>query len=138
MLKKDRRGYYLYVSERTRQLVDTATVEIPVGGAIVSFTPDDYGQYEIDITDGASGHQSTVSFYASGWGYAPWSMEEPDKIELGLDREFYEPGMTVRVQVRAPFAGTLLLTIERDRVMDIITVDMEENTAEIDLPVFSS
>ncbi len=135
VLKKDRRGYYRYVSERTRQLVDTATVNIPVEGASVSFIPDDYGQYEIDVTDASSGHQSTVSFYASGWGYAPWSMEEPDKIELGLDRESYEPGETARVQVRAPFAGTLLLTVERDQVLDIVTVDMEENTAEIDLPV---
>lgn len=135
LLRRDRQGYYRYVSERTTLLLDSAAVTIPEHGAAVSFVPPDYGEYEIEASDGTEGHAASVRFYASGWGYAPWSMANPDQIELDLDRTEYTLGTTARVQVRAPFAGRLLLTVERERVLDIITVDMKENTAEIDLPV---
>jgi uncharacterized protein YfaS (alpha-2-macroglobulin family) len=43
-------------------------------------------------------------------------MDHPDRIELDLDKDSYLPGETAQVQVRAPFAGKLLLTIEREKV----------------------
>jgi len=137
VLGRNSQGYYRYVSERKLQLIDSAFVDIPAEGGVVEFTPADYGSYLIEIADGSQGHAATARFYASGWGYAPWSMAEPDRIKIDLDREKYTPGQTAKVQIRSPFAGTLLLTVERDRVIDMMTVQMSENTAEIDLPVKS-
>lgn len=135
VLKRSAAGYYSYVSERKLQAIDSTKINIPAVGGTVQFTPNDYGSYMIEVADGRKGHVAAVQFYASGWGYAPWSMAEPDKIQIDLDREKYTPGENAKVQIRAPFAGTLLLTVERDRVIDMMTVQMSDNTAEIDLPV---
>ncbi|MFH1686016.1 MAG: MG2 domain-containing protein [bacterium] len=136
-LRKDNTGRYRYVSTRTRQLVDSTVIDLDRKGSVVEFTPAAYGSYEIVASDPDGGHAAATSFYASGWGYAPWSMEQPDKLEIALDRESYEPGQTALVQVQAPFAGRLLLTVEGRQVLEYLTVDIPENTAEIKLPVKS-
>lgn len=135
VLKKNRSGIYRYVSEPTDVPVDSARVHLPAGGATTSFIPPEYGHYKVIATDPVGGHRAAISFYASGWGYAPWSMETPDRIDIDLDREHYEAGEDAIVQIRSPFGGKLLLTIEHDKILDFITYEMDENTAEITIPV---
>ncbi|MBD3258888.1 hypothetical protein GF377_10675, partial [candidate division GN15 bacterium] len=128
-------GRYRYVSEKRRQLVDSQAVSVAVDGDSVSFTPTNYGRYEIEVADGTTGHAASVTFYASGWGYAPWSLAEPDKVQIDLDRTEYDPDDKAVLQIRSPFPGKLLLTVESDEVLEMMAVDMEENTATIDLKV---
>ena len=135
ILKRDEKGWYRYVSEQSLVLIDSANVDISADGATVGFIPLDYGNYKIVAHDDVGGHTASTSFYASGWGYAPWSMEFPDRINIDLDLKEYSPGQMAKVQIRAPFGGKLLLTIEKDRVLDFITYDMTENTAEINLKI---
>lgn len=137
VIQEDAEGYYRYVSERTIQPIDSAVIDIGERATTITFTPPDNGEYEIEVTDGPDGHATTGTFYASGWGYVPWSMTNPDRIELDLDQEVYTPGSNAMLQVRAPFSGKLLVTIERERVLETMTLDMEENTASIELPVKS-
>ncbi|HUU44690.1 MAG TPA: MG2 domain-containing protein, partial [Acidobacteriota bacterium] len=101
IFKGDQNGRYRYVSERSIEMIDSTTIRVPQQGAVVSFTPPEYGQYEIAVADGADGHAAAVRFYASGWGYAPWSMANPDRIEIDLNQSEYQPGATAVVQVRA-------------------------------------
>jgi alpha-2-macroglobulin len=135
LYKRDKTGVGRYVSEKRRQVRDSSAIAVSTDGATVSFTPDDYGEYEIVAADPVTGHSAAVEFYASGWGFAPWAMTNPDKIELQLDKTTYATGSKALLQVRAPFGGRLLLTIEKDKVLETITRDMPENTAEIELPV---
>ena len=135
ILRKDENGYYRYVSEETVQPFDSVCISIAADGTAAAFTPHDYGRYRIVATDLKGGHSSSIIFYVSGWGYTPWAMVNPDRIELGLDKDKYIPGEKAKVQVRAPFEGRLLMTVERDRILEFITADMEENTAEIEIPV---
>ena len=36
-------------------------------------------------------------------------MDNPERIEIDLDKETYQPGEVAIVQIRAPFGGKLLL-----------------------------
>lgn len=135
ILKKDRLGIYRYQSERKEQLIDSARVELTGEAATVSFTPHEYGSYEIVAKDSEGGHSSAVTFYASGWGYAPWAMTNPDRIELQVDKKSYVVGDKALLQVRAPFGGKLLLTIEKGMALEMISRDMPDNTAQIEIPV---
>ncbi|MBK7141409.1 MAG: alpha-2-macroglobulin family protein [bacterium] len=133
--KKDRTGLYRWISERRTKLIDSNLVALPVGGTTVPFTASTYGAYRLVLEDLQGGHSSSIEFWASGWGYTPWAMDNPDKIELGLDKKEYQAGETALLQVRAPFGGKLLVTVEKDQILDVITYDMAENTAEIKIPV---
>ncbi len=135
ILRMDKRNRYSYVSEKKMVPLDSQTISVPAAGTSVSFTPPNYGSYRIVATDIEQKHTTSTSFYASGWGYAPWAMESPERIEVDLDKKEYAVGEKASVQVRAPFGGTLLLTVEKDQVLEYIRVEMKENTATIPLTV---
>ncbi len=135
LLKRGQTGDYQWVSERKTQPLDSTVVSITGLGTTATFTPVAYGSYQITAEDPKGGHLSAVDLWVSGWGYAPWAMDHPDKIELALDKKEYQPGEKAILQVRAPFGGKLLVTLERGEVIDVITRDMSENTAELQLPV---
>jgi len=131
----DRLGTYRYVSEKVEDLVQKLNVTSGAEPGEFNVTPDDYGSYRVVATDVRSGAVSSITFYASGWGYSPWAMDNPDRIELDLDKERYTPGETATVQVRAPFPGKLLLTVEREKVLFNQVHTLTENTAAIKVPI---
>ncbi|MFZ5518990.1 MAG: MG2 domain-containing protein [Candidatus Zhuqueibacterota bacterium] len=131
----DRLGTYRYVSEKVEDLVQKLEVTSASEPGVFAVTPEDYGSYRVVATDVRSGAVSSITFYASGWGYSPWALDNPDRIELDLDKERYMPGETATVQVRAPFAGKLLLTVEREKVLFSQVHTMTENTAAIKVPI---
>ncbi|MCK5126991.1 MAG: alpha-2-macroglobulin family protein [candidate division Zixibacteria bacterium] len=135
ILRKDRNGNYRYKSEKTDIPVDSMTIAMPEGGIQQTFTPPQYGSYKIVVSDRKGRHSASRTFYASGWGYAPWSMEQPDRIEIDLDKDSYHQDDKAVIQIRAPFGGRLLLTVEKNKVLEFITYDMDGNTAEITIPV---
>jgi hypothetical protein len=135
MLKKLPNGSYRFVSERAEEPLDSLWLAVGTDGETISFTPMDYGSYRITAHDPSGRHAAAVEFYASGWGRVPWSLEEPDRLQLDLDQSTYSPGARAKLQVRAPFGGRLLITIENQTVKDYKVIDLPENTAEIELPV---
>ncbi|MDZ7318532.1 MAG: MG2 domain-containing protein, partial [candidate division KSB1 bacterium] len=138
ILKKvDQQGRYRYVSEEVESEVDRFTITSAATNSTFQVTPDDYGRYRVVAKDVASGASSAISFYASGWGYAPWAMDHPERIEMDLDKSAYLPGEKARLQIRAPFAGKLLLTIEREKIFNYKIVTLKENTATIELPILN-
>ena len=123
--------------------------EIPIKEDTLAFsaTPSDYvyvpqtsGYHQITFTDPDTGSTASVSFYACDWGQS-WTnsqKERPDSLTLKLDKAEYSANDKAKLTIQAPFAGTALLTIESDRVLESRYVVFEKNTAEIDLDIKAS
>jgi len=135
ILKKGNDNFYRYVSERVEEQAQKFTVLSPAGPGSFMVVPKDYGSYRVSARDVESNATASISFYASGWGYVPWAMDHPDRIELDLDKPSYLPGEKALVQVRAPFSGKLLLTLEREKVLSYKVVTLAQNTATIEMPI---
>lgn len=135
IVKKDNQGIYRYVSEEEDHIIDSSLVAVTDKSAIARFTPMEYGSYRVKAFGSKTKHHVSTSFYVSGWGYAPWAMTNPDRIELELDKQNYNKGETAALLVKAPFAGKLLLTIEQEQVLEYKTYTLDSNTAEIKLDV---
>lgn len=137
VLRRNSRGRYEWKSER--QVVSIRTDTLAAGGKARDwdFVVDGAGSYLLVASDPASGAASSLSFDAgsSDPEWVAWSREKPGRVELAWDKERYRPGETARLQVRAPFAGEALLTVETDRVRDVRVVTLEKNTAELEVPV---
>lgn len=135
VLRQTADGNYRYVTTRESELVESQP--LPGGETRGTFevVPPETGQYRVELVDPDTSASTAVTFYSSGWGYAPWALENPDRVELDLDREEYQPGQTARVQVRSPFPGKLLLTVERERLFWSTVVTLEGNTGVVDVPV---
>ncbi len=128
-------GRYRWKSERTIKEISRTQLRSNSTPSPFSLVAEDYGQHRVTVTDGQTGGQSSFTFYSSGWGYAPWSLDEPEKVEIDLDKEIYSIGDKAIVQIRSPFPGKLILTVERDEVLSqqILTIPENTATASIDI-----
>lgn len=137
VLRRNSRGRYEWKSER--QVVEIRQDTLAAGGAAQewAFAVDGAGDYMLVAADPASGASTRISFSAGSGDpeWAAWSREKPGRVELAWDRARYLPGETARLQVRAPFAGPALLTVETDRVREARVVMLEKNTAEFEVAV---
>jgi uncharacterized protein YfaS (alpha-2-macroglobulin family) len=135
VLRRTPAGGFRYQS--TPDSVTVATHEIAPGATAgsIAFTPHQYGSHRVVLTDPATGASTSIQFYTGGWGYSPWAVENPDRLELELDREEYRAGDIATIQVRSPFPGRLLLAVEQEEILDVRSYELTGNTATIRLPL---
>jgi uncharacterized protein YfaS (alpha-2-macroglobulin family) len=135
VLRKSANGYDYATTRDTHQI---AVKTLPSGlthGAF-TFTPRTSGTFRVVVTDPATGASSAIQFYASGYGgYSPWALKNPGRLQLELDKDEYAPGDTAIVQIKAPFAGKVLLTLERDDIHYTSVETVSGNTATLRVPV---
>lgn len=127
-------GEYQYESVNDPKLVAETTLTAGRTKGNVDFTPPDYGSYRV-VLSAPNGASTSTSFYCGGWGYSPWALENPAKIDLVMDKEQYKPGETAVIQVRAPFSGRMLVTVEGQSINDTRVIDLKGNTGEVRFPV---
>ena len=135
VLRRTSTGNYKYESTRDPQLIESKTLEGGGSKGSFAFTPSEYGSYRVVLADPDGGASTEVQFYASGWGFSAWAIENPGRIEMDLEKDEYLPGEKAVLQIRSPFPGKLLLTVERDKIYHIETNILSGNTAKISLPV---
>ena len=135
ILRQNGAGRYAYVSEPQTTEVKTVTLTSAETVQTVTLTPSDYGEYRVRLEDITSTATAELGFYVSGWGNIPVSMEHPTRLELTLNKPAYRPGQTAKLYVKAPFPGTLLLTVEREKVLSYRTIVMKNNTTTLSIPV---
>lgn len=135
ILRQNAAGRYAYVSEPQVTEVKTYALTSAETVQTATFTPTGYGEYRVRLEDIESTATAEIGFYVSGWRNTPVSMEHPTRLDLVLDKPAYRPGQTAKLNIKAPFPGTLLLTVERERVLSHRTIVMKENTATVSIPV---
>ena len=135
ILRQNSAGRYEYISEPQTTEVTTQTLTSTEMAQTVTLTPSDYGEYRVRLEDIASTATAELGFYVSGWGNIPVSMEHPTRLELTLNKPAYRPGETAKLHIKAPFPGTLLLTVEREKMLSYRTIVMKNNTTTLSIPV---
>ncbi|HEX5757790.1 MAG TPA: MG2 domain-containing protein [Thermoanaerobaculia bacterium] len=135
VLRRTPAGTYRYESTRDSLLIDSRAIAGGKGRGRFRFQSGRAGSYRVVLTDPDTQAAAAVEFFVSEWGYSPWALKNPARLELDLDRAEYAPGDTATVQVRAPFPGKLLLTVERERVFHTSVHRLDGNTARIEVPV---
>jgi len=124
-------------TERTELVGQEKAIEAHGSEGSIEVTCPDSGSYRLILTDVATGSTTEWSFYASRYGGDSLSvpMDQPERLEIIADKEQYLPDETVKVLVRSPIPGTLLLTTETDRVIEQRITTLAENSLEIQIPL---
>ncbi len=127
-------GRYRYMSER--HAIEEWKKEVTLGAKPTPFSlkVDKSGRYELRVSRKGSGTYVSQRFYAYYYGRSTASSFEIDKegrVEIILDKEKYAPGEKARVLFVTPFTGKMLVTVERDRILDHRYIDVTENSTEI-------
>ncbi|MEY8882135.1 alpha-2-macroglobulin family protein [Donghicola sp. XS_ASV15] len=96
----------------------------------------EWGEYELVVTrdDGQRYLETSVSFDA-GWYAAADAVSTPDTLELSLDTHIYSAGDTAKLRLVPRYAGTALITVLGEGLIDMKTVKVKEGENIISLPV---
>jgi len=134
VLEKSRRGTYTYYSQPYDKVVLSKDVTIKSDNNQFYYTADLSGRYEVRIGIPGTNHYVTRGFSSYGWGsteYSSFEVSREGNVEIDFDKESYKVGETVTALIRTPFAGKLLVTVERDKVIDNYYINTDKKTAEV-------
>ncbi len=115
-LIKDASGYYKYQSTIRDRVIRTTPLTIPKDGQSVTLDTTVPGTYTIQIIDKNDRVWASIPYFVAGTKNITMTRDSAAELTIKLNRSEYAPGDNVAVSITAPYAGTGLITIERDRV----------------------
>ena len=83
--RRDAEGRYRFQSVEEKIKVHSEELPAASGEQVFRYTPKDYGATRWSSATPRKRRPGLLSFYASGWGYAPGD-GQPDKVQLTLEK----------------------------------------------------
>jgi len=136
VLKKNRSGHYVYASEKKEITEWQKNMDLSGGEKDIRVVATRNGEYELRISKKGSEYYQAAKFYAYNWYSSSASSFEVDKegrIDVVFDKQSYEPNEKAKVLFTTPFAGKMLVTIERGGVYNYKYVDVKDRSTEVEL-----
>ena len=117
VLSKKDDGNYAYESVMRENIVRTEALSIAADGLKYTLPTDVPGNYVIELREKeSSARVSQVSFSVVGRGAVSRSLEKNAELQVRLSRPQYNTGDEIEISIVAPYTGSGLITIERDKV----------------------
>lgn len=140
-LIRDARGRYRYDETPVEAPLTRSEARCDERGNLRWFLPTDTpGDFVLTVTSAAGEPLAEAPFTVAGNAVRvpdPHGRNlAPGALRLRLDKAAYAPGGTIRIALAAPYAGSGLLTVERDGVVAWrwFRAEAGENVQSIDLP----
>ncbi|NOS74391.1 MAG: alpha-2-macroglobulin, partial [Methyloglobulus sp.] len=116
VLTKQDDGTYRYES-RTKEInLRKTDITIPLTGKDLRLDSATPGDYSYLVRDAAGLQLARIDYTVAGQGNVSRSLDRDAELQLTLDKTEYAPGDKITVNIRAPYTGAGLITIERDKV----------------------
>jgi uncharacterized protein YfaS (alpha-2-macroglobulin family) len=138
VIERNGDGSLRYASKKQSESVYRRAVTFTAGRAEVRYAPPTSGEYEVRVSRPGATGGTTLAFYAYGFGQtsgAAFEVSTEGRVEMTFDKERYAPGDRAKVLFKTPFAGKLLVTLERNRVLEYHTLETDEKSAEFSFRV---
>ena len=116
VLTKQENGNYEYESVEKLQGIKTTQLNLPAEGLKFDLPTDVPGEYILDLRDKDGARLSKVCFSVIGRGAISRSVEKTAELQVKLPQAAYNTGDDIEVSIVAPYTGSGLITIERDKV----------------------
>jgi uncharacterized protein YfaS (alpha-2-macroglobulin family) len=115
VLTKQDSGTYKYESKLKEVPVTSAPLSIAVNGTDYPLATDKPGDFAILIR---SGDQTVnrIQYSVTGAANLSRNLDRNAELQVKLNKSDFAPGERIEVSLRAPYAGSGLITIERERV----------------------
>jgi uncharacterized repeat protein (TIGR01451 family) len=116
MLVKQPNGVFKYQSIKKNYPVSENAFAIPAAGLVWEVPTSTEGDFELTLTGKGGLAYNKVSWSVIGEKNVERSLSRTAELEVKLDRQDYKNGDEIRLFIKAPYAGSGLITIERDKV----------------------
>ncbi|HEX8429089.1 alpha-2-macroglobulin family protein [Hymenobacter sp.] len=133
-------GRYVYNSQRREETVMDQRVSVGKEGNAgnLGFPASYSGEYEVRVSRPGADTYVAQQVYAYGYGDTQsnaFEVNNEGEVTIAADKEKYQPGETANLLLKTPFPGRILVTVERDRVLDHFYVNTDEKSAQISIPI---
>jgi uncharacterized protein YfaS (alpha-2-macroglobulin family) len=116
VLQKQPNGLLAYQSVKKEESRDTTQLAIAASGTDLPLRSDTVGSFVYVLRDREGIERNRIPFEVVGEGNIAAKLDRNAELELALSKRDYAPGEEIEVEIRAPYTGAGLITIERDRV----------------------
>lgn len=133
-------GYYYYDWETTRdyEIVSTKEVTTEEEPVEINFEIASGGEYIVTASADIDGlnYKAGEEWWFYGEGYTPWQRYPSNKIDLKVEKEFYQVGETAKILVLSPWEkAKMVVTKERKTIMDYRVMDLTSTQQVIEVPI---
>ena len=130
-----RDGSWNYEAVTFTRKVASGSIDIAADAPAKISAPVTYGRYRLEVTtSGETPSQSSVAFNA-GWFASVDNPDSPEVLETALDKASYAPGETAKLRIASKHAGTALVAVLANGLVDMREVAIPKGGAEIDVAV---
>jgi Large extracellular alpha-helical protein len=116
VLTKQESGVYKYQSVEKEITVSNEKLVIPEQGLRYQFPTKQPGDYALIVKNDRDIELSRIPFSVVGDGDLSRSLEKNAELQVKLNKKDFGPGEHIEMEIRAPYTGAGLITIEQDKV----------------------
>ena len=116
VLMKQPNGLYKYESRSKEAVLDEKPFQLAKTGTVLNLNTEAAGNFAYVIKDENGLELSRIAYSVAGVGNISRSLDRNAELQLSLNKKDYQPGEEIEISVRAPYTGTGLITIEREKV----------------------
>ncbi|HTM79447.1 MAG TPA: alpha-2-macroglobulin family protein, partial [Devosia sp.] len=128
-------GSWKWESITTTREVANGVVDTLGSGPVSVGAAVSYGLYRLEVESTGENPTSTSYEFYAGYYYPEAGSETPDTLQVALDKTSYRTGDTAILRLDPQFAGTALVMVMDDRIIDMKAVDVPADGISIELPV---
>ena len=115
-LVKQKNNTYKYQSVTKETELSSAALNIGVDGYEYSIDSHQPGDFAVEVFDANELKLARFEFSVVGFANLAGKIDRSADLQLKLDKQDYAAGELISMNIRAPYAGAGLITIESDRV----------------------
>jgi alpha-2-macroglobulin len=115
-LTKQDSGLYKYVSQEKVDVVKESSLAVKAGVNKLMLDTQTPGQYTLEFYDSEGLLLNSFPYWVAGAANLTRSLERNAELQLSLSKDSYRPGEWLEFNIRAPYLGSGLITIERDKI----------------------
>jgi uncharacterized protein YfaS (alpha-2-macroglobulin family) len=136
VLTRQPNNTYKYESREKRIQLEEKPFTIAAAGTRVVLATDAPGSYAYIVRDAQGQDLARVSYEVAGAANLTRSLEKNAELQVKLSKKDFGPGEEIELSIQAPYVGSGLITIERERVYSHVwfTSKTTASTQKITLP----
>jgi len=115
-LIRQNNGTYQYESRRKEIPLDTRDSDLPAAGLSLQLETAEPGAFAYVLTDRAGLQLARIDYHVAGNANLTRTLEKDAQLQIALAGSDYAAGDEIEMQIQAPYVGSGLITIERDKV----------------------
>ncbi len=115
-LVKDYTDTYKYQTVTRDRVISEKTIDITTAGLDMVLSTENGGTYYAQILDASGKILANIEYFVASNENLDLQSDTSAELKIKLDKSEYNPGDQIDISITAPYTGTGLITIERDRV----------------------